>query len=100
MTDSQLRILNAFPPPPKLIGAGELREATGISRDEVLSAVWLLELDGWLESEWENAAPSSSRPRRRLFRLTDAGLPTIAGAARGSPGGVEDVGGAGVVAER
>lgn len=73
MTRDELRILNAFPPLPKLIGAYELHQATGIASGTVAMAIRRLELAGLTESEWESPPPGD-RPPRRLYRLSDAGL--------------------------
>ena len=60
-------------------GSGSL-----IAHGTLYKALGRLEEFGLLESQWEDA-PAGGRPRRRLYRLTDAGKQAAAAANEDAP---------------
>lgn len=68
----ELRILNAFPPPPGELAGPAVAKAVGASYLWVIESLAHLERVGFVESRWEE--PPAQRPRTRLYRLTNAGL--------------------------
>ena len=71
-----LRVLDAFleNPSSQLAGA-DIQKRTGLASGTMYPILLRLEGAGWFVSRWESIVPSSAgRPRRRLYRLTPAGL--------------------------
>ena len=67
----------------RLSGADVMRQ-TGIIAGTMYPLLWRLEEEGLLESEWESRQPADlGRPRRRLYRLTGAGMRMAHEALRG-----------------
>lgn len=59
----------------------EIMQMTGLASGTVYPILARLEGTGYLDSEWEDS--QSSRPRRRLYRLTDKGPVRRVGRRRG-----------------
>ena len=52
----------------------EILRSTGLASGTLYPILFRLEEAGWLESQWEDVAPSQiGRPRRRLYRITALG---------------------------
>jgi PadR family transcriptional regulator, regulatory protein PadR len=51
-----------------------LMKQTGCSGPTVYGVLDRLEDCGWVTSRWEDLGPDTSRPRRRFYELTSAGL--------------------------
>ncbi len=62
----------------------DLSKETGLKSGTLYPILMRLEAQGWLETEWEDAA-APGRPRRHLYRLTALGS-TEARALLPSPG--------------
>ena len=76
MSLQTLKVLEAFleSPMSQLSGA-DIHQGNGIASGTLYPILLRLEAAGWLTSRWESVDPSSAgRPRRRLYRLTSAGL--------------------------
>jgi PadR family transcriptional regulator len=76
MSLQTLRVLEAFLEDPivQLAGA-EVHQRCGIASGTLYPILLRLESAGWFVSQWESNHPSVlGRPRRRLYRLTSAGL--------------------------
>lgn len=76
MSLQTLRVLEAFleSPSDQLSGA-DVHQRCGIASGTLYPILLRLESAGWFVSRWETIDPSAAgRPRRRLYRLTSAGL--------------------------
>ncbi len=76
MSLQTLKVLEAFleNPMSQLSGA-DIHQGSGIASGTLYPILLRLEAAGWFTSRWESVDPSSAgRPRRRLYRLTSAGL--------------------------
>lgn len=75
ITGPTLKVLGEFfhRPVQKLSGI-EICRSTGLASGTLYPILFRLEEAGWVESEWEEVAPSQvKRPRRRLYRMTAVG---------------------------
>lgn len=75
ITGPTLKVLGQFMSRPiDAISGSEITRATGLASGTLYPILFRLERLGWLESEWEEVAPSEvKRPRRRLYRMTATG---------------------------
>jgi DNA-binding MarR family transcriptional regulator len=76
MSLQTLRVLEAFleNPTDQLSGA-DIHQRCGIASGTLYPILLRLESAGWFVSRWEAIDPSTAgRPRRRLYRMTSAGL--------------------------
>jgi DNA-binding PadR family transcriptional regulator len=76
MSLQTLKVLEAFleNPTAELSGA-DVHQRSAIASGTLYPILLRLEAAGWFTSRWESVDPSSvGRPRRRLYRLTSAGL--------------------------
>jgi DNA-binding MarR family transcriptional regulator len=76
MSLQTLRVLEAFleNPADQLSGA-DVHQRCGIASGTLYPILLRLESAGWFVSRWETIDPAAAgRPRRRLYRLTSAGL--------------------------
>ena len=76
MSLQTLKVLEAFleNPMSQLSGA-DIHQGSGIASGTLYPILLRLEAAGSFTSRWESVDPSSAgRPRRRLYRLTSAGL--------------------------
>jgi DNA-binding PadR family transcriptional regulator len=76
MSLQTLRVLEAFleNPTDELSGA-DVQKRGSLASGTLYPILLRLESAGWFVSRWEEVDPASiGRPRRRLYRLTSAGL--------------------------
>jgi hypothetical protein len=76
MSLPMLQVLEAFlENPAEQLCGWDVQQRTGFASGTLYPILLRLERAGWLISRWESIDPSSAgRPRRRLYRLTSAGL--------------------------
>jgi PadR family transcriptional regulator PadR len=76
MSLQTLRVLEVFlENPTERFAGAEVHQRCGIASGTLYPILLRLESAGWFVSQWESIDPSSlGRPRRRLYRLTSAGL--------------------------
>jgi len=76
MSLQTLRVLEAFlANPTQQLSGAEVHRSCGLASGTLYPILLRLESAGWFVSRWESIDPSSAgRPRRRLYRLTSAGL--------------------------
>ncbi len=76
MSLQTLRVLEAFlENPMEQLSGAEVHQRCGIASGTLYPILLRLESAGWFVSRWESIDPASAgRPRRRLYRLTSAGL--------------------------
>ena len=59
---------------PEELAGIDIAKSTGIASGTLYPLLARLEIADWLESRWEDIDPhKEQRPRRRYYRLTDAG---------------------------
>lgn len=75
ITGPTLKVLGQFfDHPNDQLSGFEILRSTGLASGTLYPILFRLEEAGWLESEWEDVAPSQvKRPRRRLYRMTALG---------------------------
>lgn len=88
-----LLVLQALRAGPDESYGQRLCESAGLASGTVHPILARLEVAGWVTSRWEDADPvAEGRPRRRYYRLTDAGADqagrALAAARRRRPTGV------------
>ena len=71
-----LRALEAFlGNPTEALSGSDVQKRSGLASGTLYPILLRLEDAGWFASRWEDVDPSAvGRPRRRLYRLTPAGL--------------------------
>jgi PadR family transcriptional regulator, regulatory protein PadR len=71
-----LRVLEAFlDDPAEAFSGSDVQKRSGLASGTLYPILLRLEDAGWFVSRWEAVDPSAvGRPRRRLYRLTPAGL--------------------------
>jgi PadR family transcriptional regulator, regulatory protein PadR len=71
-----LRVLEAFlDRPAEALSGSDVQKRSGLASGTLYPILLRLEDAGWFVSRWETVDPSAvGRPRRRLYRLTPAGL--------------------------
>jgi PadR family transcriptional regulator PadR len=71
-----LRVLEAFlAHPAESLSGSDVQKRSGLASGTLYPILLRLEAAGWFVSRWETVDPSEvGRPRRRLYRLTAAGL--------------------------
>lgn len=71
-----LRVLEAFlDNPAESLSGSDVHKRSGLASGTLYPILLRLEDAGWFVSRWETVDPSAvGRPRRRLYRLTTAGL--------------------------
>ncbi|MGK7883488.1 MAG: PadR family transcriptional regulator [Crocosphaera sp.] len=76
ITKPLLQVLAVFLEKPGQQFAGsDIRRQTALSTGTVYPLLLRLELNGWLESQWEQVEPKEvGRPRKRLYQLTKNGF--------------------------
>jgi len=62
-------------------------EVTGLPSGTVYPAMWRLERDGLIRSQWESqsVADADQRPARKYFRITRSGQATLAASQKRYP---------------
>lgn len=75
MSPQTLRVLEAFldNPAEQLTGA-DVQIRTRLGSGTLYPILLRLERKGWLVSRWESTARGATTPRRRLYRMTHAGV--------------------------
>ncbi len=75
ITGPTLKVLGQFfDRPSEQLSGIEILKSTGLASGTLYPILFRLEGAGWLESEWEDVAPSDvGRPRRRLYCMTALG---------------------------
>jgi PadR family transcriptional regulator PadR len=76
MSLQTLRVLETFlESPAEQLSGADVYQRCGIASGTLYPILLRLESAGWFVSRWESIDPSTAgRPRRRLYRLTSAGL--------------------------
>jgi PadR family transcriptional regulator, regulatory protein PadR len=76
ITGPTLKVLAEFLNHPTAPLSGvEISRSTGLASGTLYPILFRLEGAGWVESEWEvRRATQLKRPRRRLYRMTSAGV--------------------------
>jgi PadR family transcriptional regulator len=76
MSLQTLRVLEAFlENPSEQLSGADVQKRSALASGTLYPILLRLESAGWFVSRWETIDPSSAgRPRRRLYRLTPAGL--------------------------
>jgi PadR family transcriptional regulator PadR len=76
ITLQTLRVLEAFlDQPSQSLSGSDVQKRSGLASGTLYPILLRLEAAGWFVSRWETVDPSAvGRPRRRLYRLTSAGL--------------------------
>ena len=75
ITTQTLRVLSAFRSCGHELAGSDLAKSTHLLSGTLYPILFRLEEAGWLESRWESSKPTElGRPRRRLYKLTGAGV--------------------------
>jgi DNA-binding PadR family transcriptional regulator len=76
MSLQTLRVLESFLENPlEQLSGADVHQRSKIASGTLYPILLRLESAGWLVSRWESIDPSAAgRPRRRLYKLTTAGL--------------------------
>jgi PadR family transcriptional regulator PadR len=74
ITTQTLTVLAAFMSSGRELSGAEITRTAKLQSGTLYPLLSRLEQANWLESRWEDCAPSElGRPRRRLYRLTGVG---------------------------
>jgi PadR family transcriptional regulator PadR len=76
MSLQTLRVLEAFlDAPARELSGADVHRRSALASGTLYPILLRLEAAGWFVSRWESIDPAAAgRPRRRLYRLTPAGL--------------------------